>query len=147
MNDNKEPEIDQKETELSTEELIADLDDMDKEIIRLKVQNPKITDTELGKRFKVTRHTVAKHLKKEKVKFALNQLQQSALDVLLNAQSEAARRMIKHMRDTDPDISLKACKEILTGVLAKSINIKGDRGPIRRFLDGLTDEDLDSFEE
>jgi plasmid maintenance system antidote protein VapI len=137
----------QKNPEVDKTDDLNDLDTTDREIIRLKIENPNIKDTELSKRIGVHRHTIRKRLDKPKVIQALNQLQDTALNILLNAQSEAAVMMIEHMRNQDPDLSLKACKEILTGVLAKSINIKGDRGPIRRFLDGLTDEDLDSFEE
>lgn len=147
MSGNMNQEINQNIPEHSnSDDLLADIDSTDKEIIRLRIENPKITLTELGKRFNLARHTIAKRLQKEKVKKALDQLQKNALDTLLDAQSEAARRMITHMRSNDPDLSLKACKEILTGVLARTINIKTDRGPIRRFLDSLSDEDLDGIE-
>lgn len=130
----------------NSDELLADIDAIDREIIKLRIENPKITTIELGKRFNLARHTISKRLQKEKVRRALDQLQKNALDTLLDAQSEAARRLIGHMRSQDPDLSLKACKEILVGVLAKTISIKSDRGPIRSFLDSLSDEDLDGFE-
>jgi len=129
-----------------SEDLMADIDSIDKEIIRLKIENPKIGESELGKRFGISRQAIGRRLRKEKVKKALDQLQKNALDTLLDAQSEAARRMIAHMRSQDPDLSLKACKEILVGVLAKTMIIKSDRGPIRKFLDSLSDEDLDGIE-
>lgn len=110
----------------NSDELLADIDAIDREIIRLRIANPKITLTELGKRFKLARHTIAKRLQKEKVQRALDQLQKNALDTLLDAQSEAARRLIMHMRSNDQDVSLKACKEILTGVLEKAYKLSGD---------------------
>lgn len=113
----------QESTEIS---ILDELDTLDKAIIQLKIENPSISNIELGKRLEVHRDTIAKRLKKLKVQQSINEYQKTALQVLIDAQSEAARRLRTIMRTGKEENAVRACREILKGVLSESFSAKVD---------------------
>lgn len=125
--------------------ILDDLDDTDKAIISLKIGEPAITNIEIGKRLSLSRETIHKRLAKVKVNRALRELQKTAFQVLVDAQTEAARKLITHMKNENPDISLKACREILRGVLSDNINVNIKAKRFQRLVQSMSDEQIDEI--
>ena len=95
-----------------------EIDEIDREIIRVKIESPSISDSELAKRVDICRAVARKRLEKDKVQKAIETLQKSAIQVLIDAQGEAARKLVGLMRNGTEGAQIKACIEILKGVLA-----------------------------
>lgn len=109
--------------EVSQIDILDELDELDKAIIRLKVEGFK--DTEISEKLEKHRGTIYKRLKKVKVQQAINELQKTAIQILLDTQSDAARelrRIVKHGSDEN---KIKAAKEILKGVLSDKVDVTG----------------------
>lgn len=128
--------------------ILDDLEEMDKAIIRLKVSKPSITNNELASTLGVHRDTIAKRLKKEKVNHAIAELQKSAIQTLLDSQNEAARKLITIMRTGKEERTVvNACKEILKGVLSENYNVNLNLSGKKRLIEMMTDEDVDKLAE
>lgn len=120
MNKNEQKEL----TSSINMDCMDELDSWDKEIIRLKLRNPAATQASIAKEMGVHAHTVMNRLKKFIVKQTLEELQKKALDILLDAQSEAAIKTKELMRASEDDrIQLKAAEMILKGVLADKVDL------------------------
>lgn len=116
-----------KEQQETTEVGILDeLDTTDKAIIQLKIENPAIATIEIGRRIGLHRDTVTKRLKKLKVQQAISEYQKTALQILVDTQAEAARRLRTIMRTGKEENAVRACREILKGVLSESFSAKID---------------------
>jgi DNA-binding Lrp family transcriptional regulator len=116
--------------ELTNFDIYEELDDLDKAIINMKIAEPAVTDVEIAKTLKVHRITVANRMKKVKLQAVLKGLQKTALQILLDGQAIAARRLVKIVKNetsSDAD-SIRASREILKGVLKDVVvNINMDR--------------------
>jgi|SRR5271157_3172444 len=129
--------------ESSEIDILGDLEDTDKAIIRLKIENPAITNIDIAKRLDLHRETIAKRLRKVKVSEAIAELNKSALNVLLETQSEAARKLRTIIRtSSDERAVIAACKEVLKGVLSENINLNLNRGHFQKWVESLSDEDV-----
>ena len=117
MNDNQ--------LEPTTVDILNELDDLDKAIIRLKIEGYK--DVVIAEKLERHRDTIATRLKKVKVQHAIQELQKTALQILLDSQSDAARELRRQLKhgETDRD-KREAAKEILKGVLSDNINLNID---------------------
>lgn len=99
------------------------LDSVDKAIINLKIEFPAITNCDVADKVGICRDSVAARLKKEKVKIALKDIEREPVEILLDARIKAALKMVELLDNPDPQVSLKACKEILKGVLVERIDL------------------------
>lgn len=143
ITDNELEEVAQDRPESSEVDIYADLDEVDREIVRVKLEKPNITNIDLAEMLGMHRQTLAKRLKKEKLQRQIIEAQKSALQILLEAQSEAARRLKMLMRDDNKDVSMKACKEVLKGVLSENMNLNVNLMGRKRLLDFMDAEDVD----
>jgi len=111
-----------KELQQATEfNILADLDELDKAIIRFKIEG--LNNNEIADNVEKHRDTISKRLKKVKVQQAIQELQKSALQILIDTQSDAARTLIRIMKHGSDDNKIKAAKEILKGVLSDNHNL------------------------
>lgn len=124
-----------------------ELDAIDHEIIRLKLEFPNMTQKEIAARLKLHKNTICDRWQKASLQKHVREAQKGALQILLDSQAEAARRLKVHMRDADPDISIKACKEILKGVLSETMNLNINRMGRQRLVDLMEAEDVDAVKE
>lgn len=107
----------------STSDILADLDAVDKAIITFIIENPKITNIEIGERLNLHRTTIGERLKKVKLQQALQELQKSALQILLDNQAAAARRLAKVLKSGNDGDAIRAAREILKGVLVETVQV------------------------
>jgi DNA-binding Lrp family transcriptional regulator len=107
----------------SVSDIIADLDSVDKAIIQLIIESPKITNIEIGERLNLHRTTIGERLKKVKLQQALAEVQKSALQILLDNQAAAARRLAKIVKTGNDGDATRAAKEILKGVLVETVEV------------------------
>jgi gamma-glutamyl:cysteine ligase YbdK (ATP-grasp superfamily) len=115
-----------KKEQLETTEVnvLDDLDELDKAIIRYRLEGFKIT--EIANKVEKHRDTVKKRLTKVKVEQAIKELQKEAIDILIDTQAEAARTL-RHILKTGTDENkIRAAKEILKGVLSDKVNIESN---------------------
>jgi len=113
----------QEHTEL---DILADLDELDKAIIRLKLDGHK--NTEIAATLQKSRQTIDNRFKKFKVQQAVKELQKEAIEILIETQSKAARLLrsiIESKTALDAD-KIRAAREILKGVLSEKMNITTD---------------------
>lgn len=140
--------------ELTDINILDDVDDIDKAIIRYKVAGLK--DVDVAEKIEMSRQTVANRQKKLKVQDAITELQKTALQIVLETQSDAARYLrsvIKYKRDgnrSDGEIimvrdKISASREVLKGVLSEKLVIDSDL--TRKIHEYLDDEDLEHIED
>jgi len=132
MNENEQEII----PEFANFDVLDDLDDIDKAIIRYKVAGLKEVD--IARKIQMSRQTVSNRLKKVKVQQAIDELQKTALQVLLDTQVDAARDLRRIIRDKnarDQD-KISADREVLKGVLSDRIKVDWDtQKKIQEYLD------------
>lgn len=112
--------------DLSKSDILDDLDDLDRAIIKYKLDG--FNNNEIAKKTSKNRQTIALRFKKVKVQQAIDELQKSALQILIDSQNEAARtlRQIMRNRDSKDTDRIAASKEILKGVLSDKVNHSGE---------------------
>ena len=108
----------QEETE---SDILEDLDELDKAIIRLKLEGVK--DIDIADKLERNRQTIGRRLKKVKVQKAIDEFQKNALQILIDTQSDAARELRRILKTGTDDNKIKAAKEILKGVLSDNMNL------------------------
>ena len=108
----------QEETE---SDILEDLDELDKAIIRLKLEAVK--DIDIADKLERNRQTIGRRLKKVKVQKAIDEFQKNALQILIDTQSDAARELRRILKTGTDDNKIKAAKEILKGVLSDNMNL------------------------
>ena len=110
--------MNQEETESN---ILDELDELDKAIIRFKIEGLK--DIDIAERTEKNRITIARRLKKVKVQQAIQELQKTALQILLDTQSDAARTLKYILKNGTDENKIRAAKEILKGVLSDNHNL------------------------
>ena len=109
--------------EVTEIDLLDELDEVDKAIIRYKLEGHNSND--IAKKIDKHRQTINKRLKKVKVQQAINELQKTALQILLDGQSEAARALKTIVKTGTDENKIRAAREILKGVLSDKIDLTG----------------------
>lgn len=122
-----------------------ELDIIDKEIIKMRLSNPGITAAEMSRRLSKHPNTIEKRLKNPMLQDTIKKAQQSALDILLEAQPAAARRLKREILNEDSDIAIKACREVLKGVLSENMVIKTEKNDLIEFLETLDNEAIEKI--
>lgn len=102
--------------------ILDELDDLDKVIIRFKVEGLK--DIDIAEKTEKSRQTIARRLKKVKVQQAIDELQKTALQILIDTQSDAARTLKYILKNGTDENKIKAAREILKGVLSDNHNLQ-----------------------
>ena len=98
----------------------SELDEVDRELLRLKLERPGITYMEMseatGLKFgMLAARTLAPQFQQE-----LTELQGEAIDIILKAKQKAARRLTRLIQSTDDNIALRAALAILSKELELS---------------------------
>lgn len=121
--------------------ILDDLDDLDKAIIRFKVDGLKNTD--IAKKTGKHINTITIRLKKIKTQQAIEELQKKAVEILVDSQAEAGRVLRSIMRNPDERSQdrIAACREILKGVLSENINL--NINAMKKIKDYLDEDDLE----
>ncbi len=102
-------------------DILDELDELDKAIIRFKIEGLK--DVEIAEKTERHRSTIATRLKKVKVQQAIQELQKTALQILIDTQSDAARELRRILKHGSDENKIKAAREILKGVLSENHNL------------------------
>ena len=95
------------------------LTDIDKEIVRLKCENPAISLTKVAEITGYARPTISKHYNKPEVQAVLEEYHLTALQILLDSQASAANTLVELSESGNAADRIKAAKEILKGVLVE----------------------------
>lgn len=111
-----------KETTISEEIESIELTDFDKAVISMKIRHPSYTIAEIARQLERHRDTVTKSLNKETVIEALAVLNKTALDILIENQANAARRLAEIVEMGSDQYAIQAAREILKGVLSENVN-------------------------
>ena len=107
--------------EQSESSILDELDELDKAIIRLKIEGHK--NTEIATKLEKNRQTIDRRFKKVKVQQAIQELQKTALQILIDTQSDAARTLKYILKNGTDENKIRAAKEILKGVLSDNHNL------------------------
>ncbi|MCP4649735.1 MAG: hypothetical protein GY853_06600 [PVC group bacterium] len=111
-----------KKTNISEELEAVELTDFDKAVIGMKIRYPSYTIAEIARQLERHRDTVTKSLNKETVIEALSILNKTALDILVENQVNAARRLAEIVLNGTDQYAIQAAREILKGVLSESVD-------------------------
>ena len=76
--------------------ILDDLDELDKAIIRYKIEGVK--NVEIAEKLGKHRDTIAGRLEKPKVQFAIKELQKTAIQIIIGAQVDAAREIVRQIK-------------------------------------------------
>lgn len=99
------------------EEVLNDLDATDKEIIRLKYTNPKLSLSQIGDLLGVSKQVVHYRLKKPRLKEIFDELEKDVLLQLRELQAEAVLVFRKALRSQDLKIAVGVARDILMRAL------------------------------
>lgn len=125
-----EEEIDQARTYYS-------LDDKDREILKLVLQFPEISDQDISGIVEMNRSTVRFRRLKPAFKAAYNDLMQSTRELLAEAAKAGARRLIQLVKSDDKQIAVQAIKIALAPYI-NQLQHNVSTAPIRIFETSLT---------
>jgi len=89
------------------------LTETDKKLIQYKLRFADISQVELAELLGCRRQNVNTILNKPTVKQALKEFEGNWLEKIINAKEKAANQMIKHITNSNPAISIRACENIL----------------------------------
>lgn len=102
------------------------LDAKDKEILKLKLEQPSRTMLELSELTGISWRQIATRISRPHFKRAMARAQRKAIDIILDAKERAAYRLIELIDSKDEQAALKASIAILADILpAKRLNITG----------------------
>ena len=94
-------------------------DDIDKEILRLKLEKPTITLSDLSQRIGMSVNSIFKRTKDETFLKVMEDYQRTALQIVADAKERAARKLVKLLDSTDDRVAFQAaialCADILPG--------------------------------
>jgi hypothetical protein len=93
------------------------LDEADHELIRLRLERPTITYEEMGTAIGLSVSGVKKRLYNPLFVKAIQELQRSALEVIMGARGEAARRLVQLIKSGHEPTALKASLALLYDLL------------------------------
>ena len=104
------------------------IDETDKEIIRLKLQNRNLSLTEIGKLLPkpLTKQGVHSRMKKPQFKRAWELLEMDVMFKLKELQHEAVKVMKQTLQSTDQRLRFYAAKELLQRILVDSDGLLPD---------------------
>ena len=105
-----------------------EIDELDKAIIKaVRNTNKALSNAEIGRITGLDRETVNRRLNSPQVQALLFELDKPALKVFEENQNEAARFMLKTMRDTSISMKyrVKAAETILRHILPTNVNFNG----------------------
>ncbi len=94
----------------------GELDELDKQILKLEKTYPAITNVKIAEILGIHRDTVKNRKSKILYREAKAQLDKKAIEILEGLQVDAARTLGNLLKCEDLDIRLNAAKEILKGV-------------------------------
>jgi DNA replication protein DnaC len=107
------------------------LSKIDTEIISYKLQFPQITHLELSKICNCNRSHVTTRLNSEIVQKALSEFDIDWKANIIKAKNKAARKLVKHIDNPNPAISIRACEQILQLDKANISELDGEQGGIK----------------
>ncbi len=96
---------------------IHSLDETDKELLRIKLEQPAISYSQLSGKLGMSLGQVYKRCKEEIFQKALTEYQKHAIDIVRDAKQQAARKLVKLINSTDDRVALNACLAICADVL------------------------------
>jgi hypothetical protein len=110
--------------EFNIENTLDPLDDLDKAILRLKINGE--TDVDIARKTGRNRGTISNRQQKVKFQHALMELQKEPLEIILNTQKEAAYELRRILQESTDENKIKAAKEVLKGVLTETVLINAN---------------------
>lgn len=117
-------------TQTGKKRLPRPLDEVDRELLRLKLERPTLTLKALGQLVGMSKNKVYDRISRDEFQRALAELQKDAIQILQEAKAKAARKLVRHI-DADERLkdqakgifaSIAACKAILAKELEPSTN-------------------------
>jgi DNA-binding Lrp family transcriptional regulator len=100
-----------------TRTLIKELDDIDKEMIRLRLERPTITYREIGEKLDLNLKQVWKRYNEPIFQRALTEFQKKAIDIILDAKAKAARRLVRLVDSENEQVAAKVCLALCADAL------------------------------
>ena len=122
----KKAEITRKPEKIEEIDPFSALDRKDKAILKIMIEYPEMPCTEVARRCNIHINTLTKRKNKAHFKRFLKKYTDSALQLLLDAQAEAARVLQDALKDKDKKTRILAAKEILKGILKERMVLEGD---------------------
>ena len=98
------------------------LDNVDRAVISLMMQYPGITTSELAKSMGYSREWMSTRLNRPGFKAAMTEIRKSVMDLLVDAQTAAIRRLKKETQNPDAELAIAASKALLMP-LARAENV------------------------
>jgi hypothetical protein len=103
---------------------LRELDDLDKELLRLKLEQPGRSNVDLATLTKHSWRTTIRRTSRPEFQAALKEYQKEAIDIVVSAKKEALRTIVRLMRSKDERVALKAALALGADELpAKKIDV------------------------
>ena len=108
---------------------IAELDEIDREIIRLRVKTPSMSLRSMEKIIGKNRNLLSDRIEDKNLNQYIKEAQETALQILLEGQTSAAQVLIDIVESETEKTTdrINAAKEILKGVLSDKLNLSLDK--------------------
>ena len=112
---------------------LDELDEVDKYLIRRKLEEPKVSGRTLADELDLNENTIYRRFGKDKVKRAMIELNKSSIEIIQENQVRIIRKILARLESSDEAISLRAAisllnkvvpdKKDITGVIDTNINV------------------------
>lgn len=103
----------------------TELDDIDKIIIKLKLEEPKITNQEIADRLNMSRQTISKRFNSPEVQQELENINQMHIDRFIEIREKALTRIEELIESSEDKVAVIACREFIKSIMPQKIEHSG----------------------
>ena len=115
----------------------TELDAVDKELIRMKLADPALSQTELGATLSLHPRAVGKRLNNPMFKKEMAKLQNTVINLIQVAKQKAIRKLIKLIDSKEDSVAARVCIRFLADVLPEEgMTIKYPDGVPQTYIFG-----------
>jgi hypothetical protein len=108
---------------------LKELDEVDKELLRLKLEKASITYIEMAEAVGLTTRQICKRTLNPTFQKTLAEYQKRAIDIIVEAKERAARKLIKLIDSENDTVASKVCIALLAAELpAQRVKHEGEVG-------------------
>ena len=98
------------------------LDNLDRAIITTMMRYPSLSVKEIAESMGYTRTWISQRVNRPAFKAAMTEVRKGVMELLIDAQSEAIRRLKKELANEDPNIAISAAKALLAPLVRAEQN-------------------------
>lgn len=124
---------------------LIELDSIDRAMLKLEANQPKISNLQMKEILGVSDRQAAKRRKRRIYQDALIEMHKPFLRILQDGKAKAARKLVELVESGNSSVELSAATALLKPHLAETINLNVSGGKLDKAIDSMNDEQLQEF--